>query len=110
MKATQRVPALQSGQLDHLAAGGVLAIVFSCFGVSPKRKIRSQQTRDPGNVGLTFVPVAIIVAVGSSCAAWHVSACAGRSWFGRARGADGRHRRPTRAREPQAAGLPHSAW
>jgi hypothetical protein len=39
MKATQRVPALQSGQLDDLAVGGVLAIVFSCFGVSPRRKI-----------------------------------------------------------------------
>jgi hypothetical protein len=39
MKATQRVPALQSGQLDDLAAGGILAIVFSCSGVSPSRKI-----------------------------------------------------------------------
>jgi hypothetical protein len=66
MKATQRVPALQSGQLDDLPASEVLAIVFSCSGVSPRRKITPNRTGNPENVSLTCAqPTVIRVAPAS---------------------------------------------
>jgi hypothetical protein len=52
MKATQRVPALQSEQLDDWLPVGFLRSIFSCFGISPRRKIAPNRLGIRGNVGL----------------------------------------------------------